>query len=96
MNIFPTQPRLTKHDAHNLLPHTGNVRIPLKKFLATNPDIDTLKKLVLLEIEVAKTKEQPMQFLRRGVVKTVLKRIQEIENTQILNNIENEIRTAKR
>lgn len=92
MNIFPTQPRLTKSDVHDLLPHMGNVRIPLKKFLATNPDIDTLKKLVLLEIEVAKTKEQPMQFLRRGVVKTVLKRIQEIEMSEILGNIETAVK----
>jgi len=92
MNIFPTQPRLTKSDAYDLIPQTSNVRIPLKKFLATSPDIDTLKKVILLEIEIAKTKEQPMQFLRRGVVKAVLKRIQEIEMTEILGNIETAVK----
>ena len=91
MNIFPNQPRLTKSDVHNLLPHTGNVRIPLKAFLATNPDIDTLKKVILLEIEIAKTKSTPKHHVTRGVVRECMKRIQAIELSQVWSNIEKEL-----
>lgn len=91
MNIFPQQPRLTKSDVHSLLPHTGNVRIPLKKFLATDPDIDTLKKVILLEIEIAKTKSYPKHHVTRGVVKECMKRIQAKELSEVWSNIEKEL-----
>ena len=91
MNIFPPQPRLTKSDVRDLLPHTGNVRIPLRAFLDTNPDIETLKKLVLLELEIAKTKNSPKYHVLRGVIRECMKRIQALELSEVWKNIEKEL-----
>lgn len=91
MNIFPQQPKLTKSDVHTLLPHTGNVRIPLRAFLDTDPDIDTLKKLILLELEIAKTKSNPRHHVMRGVVRECMKRIQAKELSEVWAKIEKEL-----
>lgn len=93
MNIFPTTPRLTKADAHRLVPHLGNVRTTLAPWLKTNPSTDDLKRAVLLEIRGAKIKHAPLQSINRGVLKTLLKTIQRNELGEIDTAIMEELKS---
>lgn len=81
--LFPDQPKLTKDDRARLGTHLTNARVPLRQWLDTNPDIDDLKRAVLLEVERAKQQERPLASLGRGVLSLLMKRIQQLEYSAV-------------
>lgn len=81
--IFPDQPKLTKADATRLLPVIGNARIPLRQWLATNPPVDDLKRAVVLETLRAAEQPRPLASLGRGVLSLLMKRIQQLEYSDV-------------
>lgn len=86
MKIFKNQPKVTRSDAARLLPHLSNFKVT-KVWLSTKPDINDLKRAAILEVLRAKESYQAFKSLNRGVLRIVLKRIQELEASRIDDKI---------
>lgn len=89
--LFPITPKLTARDRERLSPHIGNTRTALRPWLRTNPSTDDLKRAVMLEVERAKAKYDPLRSVQRGVICLLLKTIQRNElgdiDTRILEEL---------
>jgi len=87
MKIFPDQPDVSRNDTIRILPYIKN-RSVLRKWIKTKPDIDDLKRAVMIEVfRSSNTNKAPLSALGRGVWVDLVVAIQRMERSEISNNI---------
>jgi hypothetical protein len=83
MNIFPEQPEVSKADALRIHPHLSNRNV-VRKWIRTNPELEDLKRAVLIEVfRCVQSRRAPLTTMNRGVYADLMAAIMKRERSSI-------------
>lgn len=83
MTIFPEQPEVSRDDALRIHPHLSNRNI-VRKWIRTNPELEDLKRAVLIEVfRCVNSRRAPLTTMNRGVYADLMAAIMKRERSSI-------------